>query len=99
MSAFGGKADMMFCGCLLSRSLLEVKRTSLVAAHMSAYDPKRTSRPVPPPSGQLTWPSEISRFMCLIRRTLMGDTTAQTVYFYDRHPISRDIPDIHRCTV
>src|SRR5262245_27665513 len=27
MSAFGGKADMAFCGCLLSRSLLGVKRT------------------------------------------------------------------------
>src|SRR5262245_62220187 len=43
MSAFGGKADMTGCGCLLSRSLLGVKRTSLFAAHMSAYDPKRTS--------------------------------------------------------
>src|SRR5262249_45917701 len=41
MSAFGGKADMPFCGCLLSRSLLGVKRTSLFAAHMSAFDPKR----------------------------------------------------------
>jgi hypothetical protein len=35
MSAFGGKADM--------RSLLAVKRTSLVAADMSAFDPKQTS--------------------------------------------------------
>src|SRR5262245_39533116 len=48
----GGKADMTGCGCLLSRSLLGVKRTSLFAAHMSAYDPKRTSgcphtRPLP----------------------------------------------------
>jgi hypothetical protein len=43
MSAFGGKADMQFYGCLLLRSLLGVKRTSLVALHMSAFDPKRTS--------------------------------------------------------
>jgi len=42
MSAFGGKADMTVCGCLLSRSLLGVKRTSHFAAHMSAFDPKRT---------------------------------------------------------
>src|SRR5262245_27267959 len=42
MSAFGGKADMTGCRCLLSRSLLGVKRTSLFAAHMSACDPKRT---------------------------------------------------------
>src|SRR5262249_52269236 len=39
MSAFGGKADMTFCGCLLSRSLLGVKQTSSVAPHMSASDP------------------------------------------------------------
>src|SRR5262245_8564101 len=39
----GGKADMTGCGCLLLRSLLEVKRTWLIAAHMSASDPKRTS--------------------------------------------------------
>jgi putative tryptophan/tyrosine transport system substrate-binding protein len=39
MSAFGSKADMAFCGILLSRSLLGVKRTWLVAAHMSAFDP------------------------------------------------------------
>ena len=29
--------------CLLSRSLLGVKRTCLFALHMSAFDPKRTS--------------------------------------------------------
>jgi hypothetical protein len=40
--AFGGKADMTFCGISLSRSLLGVTRTWLVAAHMSAFDPKRT---------------------------------------------------------
>jgi hypothetical protein len=34
---------MTFCGNLLSRSLFGVKRTSLFAAHVSAYDPKRTS--------------------------------------------------------
>src|SRR5260221_12353395 len=27
----------------------------------------------------------------LIGRTLMGDATAQTIYFYDRHPISLEI--------
>src|SRR5262245_61829556 len=42
MSAFGGKADMPPCGSPLLRSLLGVKRTWVVAAHMSAYDPKRT---------------------------------------------------------
>ena len=45
MSAFGGKADIQFCGCLLSRSLLGVKRTWFCAPHMSAYDPTRTSEP------------------------------------------------------
>src|SRR5262245_19299892 len=43
MSAFGSKADMTFAACPLSRSLFGVKRTCLFAAHMSAYDPKRTS--------------------------------------------------------
>jgi hypothetical protein len=43
--AFGGKADMVFCGISLSRSLLGVKRTSLFAAQMSAYDPKRQTYP------------------------------------------------------
>jgi ABC transporter substrate binding protein len=43
MSAFDGKADMAFCGGPLLRSLLGVKRTCLVALHMSAFDPKRTS--------------------------------------------------------
>jgi len=42
MSAFGGTADMTVAACLLLRSLLGVKRTWLVAAHMSAFDPKRT---------------------------------------------------------
>src|SRR5262245_14369415 len=42
MSAFGGKADMTFCRCPLSRSLLGVKRTSSAALHMFAFDPKRT---------------------------------------------------------
>src|SRR5262245_12701651 len=37
-----GKADMTIRACLLLRSLMGVKRTWLVAAHMSAYDPKRT---------------------------------------------------------
>ena len=43
MSAFGGKADMTFCGNPLSRSLLGAKRTCPFALHMSANDPKRTS--------------------------------------------------------
>src|SRR5262245_15940976 len=42
MSAFGGKADMTVCVCLLLRSLLGVKRTWVGALHMSAFDPKRT---------------------------------------------------------
>jgi hypothetical protein len=33
---------MTVCGNPLSRSLLGVKRTSAVALHMSAFDPKRT---------------------------------------------------------
>ena len=33
---------MTLCGGPLLWSLLGVKRTSLFAAHMSAYDPKRT---------------------------------------------------------
>src|SRR5262245_60463637 len=43
MSAFGGKADMNFYRCPLSRSLLGVKRTCVAAPHESAFDPKRTS--------------------------------------------------------
>src|SRR5262245_37011531 len=43
MSAFRVIADMTICACLLLRSLLGVKRTWRFAAHMSAYDPKRTS--------------------------------------------------------
>src|SRR5262249_46944388 len=35
-----GKADMTVCRCLLSRSLLGVKRTWLIAVHMSASEPK-----------------------------------------------------------
>jgi hypothetical protein len=42
MSAFGGKADMTGCRCLLLRSELGVKRTWPIAPHMSANDPKRT---------------------------------------------------------
>src|SRR5262245_30730461 len=42
MSAFGSKADMTVCACLLSRSLLGVKRTWFGALHMYANDPKRT---------------------------------------------------------
>src|SRR5512132_4393810 len=42
MSAFGGKAGMIFCGSPLLPSLLGVKRTCPFALHMSANDPKRT---------------------------------------------------------
>ena len=38
--ANGGKADMTFCGNPLARSLSGVKRTSLVAVHMSAFEGK-----------------------------------------------------------
>ena len=37
------RTSMTLCGNLLSRSLLGVKQTSLVALQMSASDPKRTS--------------------------------------------------------
>src|SRR5262245_29016114 len=39
---FRGKADITLGACLLSRSLLGVKRTWVCALHMSANDPKRT---------------------------------------------------------
>ena len=38
MSAFGGKADMAFCGSPLSRSLLGVKRTWPIGVQMPAND-------------------------------------------------------------
>ena len=43
MSAFGGKADMTFCGISLSRSLLGVERTWRFAVRTSAFNPKRQS--------------------------------------------------------
>jgi hypothetical protein len=43
MSAFGGKADMTIFGMSAFAVAIGVKRTSLFAAHMSAFDPKRTS--------------------------------------------------------
>ena len=39
---FWGKSGHAFAGIPLLRSLLGVKRTSLFATHMSAFDPKRT---------------------------------------------------------
>ena len=48
MSAFGGKADMAFCGNPLSGSLLGVKRTWHIASHMSVFDPKRTETGIGP---------------------------------------------------
>src|SRR5262245_16430501 len=54
---FRGKADMTLYGNPLSRSLLGVKRTWLVAAHMSAFDPKRTSTdPLLRPNLRVTGP-------------------------------------------
>src|SRR5262249_6216789 len=52
MSALEGKADMTFRGanvadipsCTAHVRFWGVKRTSLFAPHMSAYDPKRTSQ-------------------------------------------------------
>ena len=44
MSAFRGKADMVFCGKSAFAVAIGVKRTSLFATHMSAFDPKRTLR-------------------------------------------------------
>jgi hypothetical protein len=46
---------LLWGGNPLSRSLLGVKQTSLIALHMSAYDPKRTTalRPGSVSSGQL----------------------------------------------
>src|SRR5215831_10551644 len=64
MSAFGYNADMALCGNPLSRSLLGVKRTSLFARHMSAFDPKRTFS-VPIPTQLL--PACISALQCLVR--------------------------------
>src|SRR5262245_30094287 len=56
MSAFGSKADMALCGNSLSRSLLGVKRKSLFAAQMSAFDPKRTLLSLPISQfNQLRW--------------------------------------------
>jgi hypothetical protein len=55
MSAFGGKADMTICACLLSWSLLAVKRTWPIALQMSAYDPKRTLKSWAPWSRSLTF--------------------------------------------
>jgi hypothetical protein len=37
------KADIEICESPLSRPLLGVKRTWLLAAHKSAFDPKRTA--------------------------------------------------------
>jgi hypothetical protein len=47
MSALGGKADLILRGNPLSRSLLGAMRTCPFALHMSANDPKRTSRVAP----------------------------------------------------
>jgi len=54
MSAFGGKADKLLRGSPLWRSLLGAKRTSNLAPHTSAGDPKRTWRRVikPLPLGE-----------------------------------------------
>jgi hypothetical protein len=46
MSAFEDKADITFFESPLLRSLSGAKRTRPFALHMSASDPKRTSRPL-----------------------------------------------------
>jgi len=60
MSAFGGKADMTVCRCLLSRSQLGIKRTWPFALHMSAFDPKRTCETLSSQSISLTLPPRLS---------------------------------------
>src|SRR5262245_56701408 len=85
MSAFGCKADMAVCGCLLSRSLLGVKRTlrqfgplKPLAVLMPAYDPKRRSthvaKPVPSPykSIRLSHYKFVASGMGMKRRVTVG---------------------------
>jgi hypothetical protein len=64
MSAFGGKADMAYCGNTLSRSLLGVKRTCRFALHMSAFDPKRTSNLIRGPKPDSRRVSRCCRALC-----------------------------------
>jgi hypothetical protein len=57
--------------CLLLRSLLGVKRTWLVAAHMSARDPKRTSNLISVRKGFATGrPDATARYAALFRKGL-----------------------------
>jgi hypothetical protein len=65
---------MTLCGNPLSRSLLGVKRTWVVAAHMSAFDPKRTAD-ITRPSTTFANPSppsmvpEKTSFSCYLEET------------------------------
>src|SRR5262249_35342752 len=81
MSASGGKADIRKRSCLLSRSLLGAKRTSLFAAHMSAYDPKRTSPPSRVLGQTATMPSKI-------RKSLAGDQRQENCCIPSGHGVS-----------
>src|SRR5262245_42757972 len=67
MSAFCGKAELALSGNSRSSSFLEVKRTWLVAAHMSAFDPKRT------------FPKSLHRFLRCVRLTVEVDRGRETV--------------------
>src|SRR5262245_1254684 len=79
MSALGGKADMTVCGCLLFRSLLGVKRTSSVAPHMSASDPKRTS------VGSRATPSRVfAQIATITSLSLGGEHEAARVHQFAR---------------
>src|SRR5262245_49973859 len=92
MPAFGGKADMTVCGSPLLRSLLGVKRTSLFATHMSAFDPKQTSDvadplplllamlklPYPPPSDRGGFPLLLIMAGTHLQSRREGTTTCQT---------------------
>src|SRR5262245_25918572 len=66
MSAFGGKADMTVCGSPLLRSLSGVKRTCRCAAHMSAFDPKRTL------AAAFGGKADMTVCGCLLLRSLLG---------------------------
>src|SRR5262245_24592208 len=79
MSAFGGKADMSVCGCLLSRSLLGGKRTCVAALHESAFDPRRTSR------SALIWPR-----VCLGQRRAHRNDAA--IFWVHGAAHQRDLP-------
>src|SRR5262245_24370815 len=77
MSAFGGKADMPPCECLLLLSLLGVKQTSACALHMSANDPKRTWAA----SSARPFRASLGRYDASILSPGGGNATARVHYF------------------